>query len=125
MIFLAILVAAMPDAKSHSEPSMQEIIASISRVIAQDIQPGDRRAGEVQPSGKIPPAPREGGDVLELTQVVNEDGSISRVTPRIAAEAARPAEPALASASPAATGRIEPTLHAAHQSRLNPGKERL
>ena len=104
---------------------MQEIIASISRVIAQDIQPGDRRAGEVQPGGKIPPAPREGGDVLELTQVVHEDGSISRVTPWIAAEAARPAEPVPASAAPAATGRIEPPLRAAYEPTLDRIQERL
>src|SRR5229473_760538 len=48
MTFTDRLVTAMPDATSQSEPSMEEIIASISRVIAEDIRPGDRRAGAVQ-----------------------------------------------------------------------------
>jgi cell pole-organizing protein PopZ len=117
----------MPDAKSHSEPSMEEIIASISRVIAEDIHPGRRRVGEVQLGGKVPPVPREGGDVLELTQVVNEDGSVRRITPRVAAKAAPLADPVMASGSPAVnvTGRIEPQVHVASESTLDPVRERL
>jgi len=41
----------MPDAKSHSEPSVEEIIASIFRVIAPDRQPANPRTG-----GKTSPA---------------------------------------------------------------------
>src|SRR6266851_1819855 len=128
MTFTDRLVTAMPDAKPHSEPSMEEIIASISRVIAEDIHPGDRRAGEVQLGGKVPPAPREGSDVLELTQVVNEDGSVRRIAPRVAVKATPPADPAMASGSPSganATGRIEPQVHVASEPTLNPVRERL
>jgi cell pole-organizing protein PopZ len=109
----------MPDAKSHLEPSMEEIIASISRVIAEDIQPGDKRAGQVQLGGKVPAAAREGGDVLELTQVVNEDGSIRRIAPR--------ADPVKASGSPAAnaTERTEPQAHVTSESTLASVQERL
>jgi cell pole-organizing protein PopZ len=106
---------------------MEEIIASISRVIAEDINPGQRRVGEVQLGGKDPPVPREGGDALELTQVVNEDGSIRRITPRVAAKAASSADPVMASGSPAvnATGRIDPQMHVASESTLDPVRERL
>jgi uncharacterized protein len=62
----------MPDkAKSPPEPSMEEIIASISRIIAEDNRPSE----------PIRPVPREKSDVLELTEAVNEDGSVRRVTP--------------------------------------------
>jgi len=100
---------------------MEEIIASISRVIAEDIHPGDKRAGEVQPGGKVPPAAREGGDVLELTQVVNEDGSIRRIAPRVAAD------PVKVSGSPAgnATGRSEPQVQVASLPALHFVRERL
>src|SRR5216683_3547365 len=121
MTLLVRLVASMPDAKSHSEPSMEEIIASISRVIAEDIHPGDRRPGDVQLGGKVPPVPREGGDVLELTQVVNEDGSVSRITPRVAVNAAPSADSVMASGSAVGnpTGRIEPQVRAASESPLD------
>jgi uncharacterized protein len=117
------LVDCMPDAKSHSEPSMEEIIASISRAIAEDIQPGDRRAGEVQQGSKAVPAPREGGDILELTQVVNEDGSIRRVAPRVEGVAAPAA--ATGSAAANASGRIEPRVDAACEPTLDPVRQRL
>src|SRR6202045_312013 len=62
----------MPDnAKSPPEPSMEEIIASISRIITDD-----KRAAE--------PTLRVSGEksgILELTEVVDEDGSVRRVTP--------------------------------------------
>src|SRR6266851_7258142 len=127
MTFTDRLVTAMPDATSQSEPSMEEIIASISRVIAEDIRPGDRRAGAVQLSGKVPPAPREGDDVLELTQVVSEDGSIRRITPRIAVKAAPSVDPVTASGSPAAnaTERTEPQAHVTSESTLASVRERL
>jgi cell pole-organizing protein PopZ len=71
----------MPDkAKSPPEPSMEEIIASISRIITEDKKPGD----------PVRPAREENDDILELTEVVNEDGSMRRVIPA-APEAAAPA----------------------------------
>jgi hypothetical protein len=62
----------MPDnAKSSPEPSMEEIIASISRIITEDKRPPEptRPAAAVQ------------SDILELTEVVDEDGSIRREVP--------------------------------------------
>ena len=62
----------MPEnAKSPSEPSMEEIIASISRIITEDKQP------------KEPPrtVTADAGDVFELTDAINEDGSVRRLAP--------------------------------------------
>ena len=62
----------MPDhPKTPTEPSMEEIIASISRIITEDKRP-------IEP---LSPAADEKPDILELTDVVDEDGSIRRVTP--------------------------------------------
>jgi cell pole-organizing protein PopZ len=59
--------------------------------------------------------------------VVNEDGSVRRITPRVAAKAAPLADPVMASGSPAVnvTGRIEPQVHVASESTLDPVRERL
>jgi len=73
----------MPDAKPHSEPSIEEIIASIGRGIAEDRHASG--TGEARPGGETSLAQREKGDVLELTQVVEEDGSIRRIRARTAA----------------------------------------
>jgi uncharacterized protein len=63
----------MPDnTKSPSEPSMEEIIASISRIITEEKKPNEATAH---------PANREASDVLDLTEAVNEDGSVRRLTP--------------------------------------------
>jgi uncharacterized protein len=62
----------MPDnPKTPTEPSMEEIIASISRIITED-----KRSIET-----ISPASDKKPDILELTEIVNEDGSVRRVTP--------------------------------------------
>jgi uncharacterized protein len=62
----------MPDnAKTPIEPSMEEIIASISRIITEDKRPIET----------VSPASEKRNDILELTDVVNEDGSVCRVTP--------------------------------------------
>jgi uncharacterized protein len=57
----------MPDnAKSPPEPSMEEIIASISRIISEDkaqSEPARSSANEKE-------------DILELTEALNEDGSV-------------------------------------------------
>jgi cell pole-organizing protein PopZ len=62
----------MPEnAKSPPEPSMEEIIASISRIITEDKKPNEaERAVATQRD-----------DILELTEAVDEDGSVRRVTP--------------------------------------------
>jgi cell pole-organizing protein PopZ len=66
----------MPEnAKPPPEPSMEEIIASISRIITEDKKP-------TEPLRPIPgPIPGEKSEILELTEVVDEDGSVRRITP--------------------------------------------
>jgi cell pole-organizing protein PopZ len=66
----------MSDAKSPADLSMDEILQSIQRIIAED----DRS-----------PAKR-GDDILELTEAVNEDGTVRHLAPVGAAP--RPREPA-------------------------------
>jgi cell pole-organizing protein PopZ len=57
----------MPDnAKSPPEPSMEEIIASISRIITED-----KGVNETARA-----AAKEKSDILELTEALNEDGSV-------------------------------------------------
>jgi cell pole-organizing protein PopZ len=93
----------MPDAKSQPEPSMEEIIASISRIIAEDKTPEDRNTREKKPSAA---ASGEVSDILELTQAVNDDGSLRDVTPR----SQDGAEAAAQSKSPGsgAAARVDP-----------------
>ena len=56
----------MADPKSANDPSMDDILASIRRIIDED---GSKtRKPSLAPSGKA------GSDILELTEMVNEDG---------------------------------------------------
>ena len=115
----------MPEAKPQSEPSMEEIIASISRVIAQDKQPLDKRAEDTRAGGTVLPSSGNRTDILELTQAVDENGSVRRVTPRT--EAAPPAESVATAAPPAAdaTTRTEPRVADATEPRLDAARERI
>ena len=85
---------------------MEEIIASISRIIAEDKTPEDRNTREKKPSAAVPAASGEVSDVLELTQAVNDDGSVRDVTPR----SQDGAEAAAQSKSPGSGGaaRVDP-----------------
>jgi cell pole-organizing protein PopZ len=76
----------MSDTKSQQEPSMEEILASIRRIISEDNEP-EASAPEPAPpkTAREPvPAPAEDPefpeqmdeDVLELTQMVRDDGSV-------------------------------------------------
>ena len=74
----------MSEQRAQQEPSMEEILASIRRIISEDGTEGEQEAAE-QPEaaeGTAPPeveAPEEekqDDDVLELTQMVQEDGEI-------------------------------------------------
>jgi uncharacterized protein len=96
----------MSDAKSQPEPSMEEIIASISRIIAEDKHSGDHRTGENKPTAAVSAGVGEVSDVLELTQAINDDGSVRNVTPR----SQDGAEPVAQSKTPAAdaAARVEP-----------------
>ena len=60
-------MADVTDATSSSEPSMEEILASIRRIIADEKDPNATAEG-------IPDA---SDDVIELTQVVEQDGTIA------------------------------------------------
>jgi uncharacterized protein len=62
----------MPEnAKSPPEPSMEEIIASISRIITED-------KTQTQPA---PTIAAEKNEILELTEALNEDGSVQHIHP--------------------------------------------
>jgi cell pole-organizing protein PopZ len=107
----------MPEnAKSPSEPSMEEIIASISRIITDE-------KTSVEP---VRPIPAEKSEILELTEVVDEDGSVRRAAPE-AGTSERRSTGSAAAGDPATTqsgpgprhpeGEVEP--------RLEPGRERI
>jgi uncharacterized protein len=70
----------MSDAKAQQEPSMEEILASIRRIISEDAD-GQKPAGaaESAPAEAAAPLPAgdsEDDDILELTDRVNDDGSV-------------------------------------------------
>ena len=88
----------MSDASAQAEPSMEEILASIRRIISEDEPAGDdapaaaaapepepapapepepesEPAPEPEPEPESEPEPE--ADVLKLTQKVNEDGSVT------------------------------------------------
>ena len=111
----------MPEnAKSPSEPSMEEIIASISRIITDE-------KTSVEP---VRPVPGEKSEILELTEVVDEDGSVRRVAPE-AGGSDRRHTGSSAGANPAAanpTARGGPGAlpsEAEVEPRLEPGRERI
>ena len=65
----------MSDAKTEDEPTMEEILASIRRIISDEDAP--------QSEGEAPtaeaPAEAGAGATLELTSVVNDDGSVTEI----------------------------------------------
>jgi uncharacterized protein len=74
----------MSDAKEQHEPSMEEILASIRRIISED---GEPAAGAAQ--GAAPEAHAGGDDVLVLTEEVEDE----HAEPHLAAEPAGEAAP--------------------------------
>jgi cell pole-organizing protein PopZ len=63
----------MSDPKGQHEPSMEEILASIRRIIAED--------GDAAPApAAVEEKPGRGEEVLELTEVVEEDGTVVSIT---------------------------------------------
>jgi cell pole-organizing protein PopZ len=56
----------------NQEPSMEDILASIKRVIAEDGRPAARPARGSRPAEAPSPAPPEEDDVLELQDPVSE-----------------------------------------------------
>lgn len=67
---------------NKSEPSMEDILASIRRIIDED-------GGRTKKAAAASPGDKAGPDVLELTEMVNEDGSVTSLdkAPAIAAVA--------------------------------------
>jgi len=107
----------MPDnAKSPPEPSMEEIIASISRIITEDKRPIEA----------VKPVSARDSDILELTEVVNEDGSVRRMTSSASASNASAGGPAAgpAPSDAKATEKNEPP-DAGIEPRLELGRERI
>ncbi|MCC7274877.1 MAG: DUF2497 domain-containing protein [Alphaproteobacteria bacterium] len=116
----------MTERRNPPEPSMEEILASIRRIISDDgprPSPLPLRDPEITPPPESeaprPEPPRAArDDVLELTQVVQEDGAVVSIMrpaagaaederplyrPRIVDEPSRPAdEPSLVSSTVAA-----------------------
>ena len=103
----------MPDARSPSELSIDELVATIRHIIAEDEERGDAPAvpGAAiirSPTGDA--AANEAGagtenddadDILELTQAINEDGSVRQLAPIgpslravLRGDVASPAQPA-------------------------------
>jgi len=111
----------MPEnAKSPSEPSMEEIIASISRIITDE-------KTSLEP---VRPTPGEKSEILELTDVVDEDGSVRRVAPEAGNSDGRPtrssagADPAAANATAGSgPGALPPEAEV--EPRLELGRERI
>jgi cell pole-organizing protein PopZ len=79
---------SMSDNKSSSEPSMDEILVSIRRILAEDEHVVTR----------VPPRVRANSDVLDLTEALNDDGTVRHVA-LVTPEAAPPV---------LSDGRIEP-----------------
>ncbi|MCL2469997.1 MAG: DUF2497 domain-containing protein [Alphaproteobacteria bacterium] len=61
------------DSSAAAEPSMEEILASIRRIIA------DEKEGTAEAEAESAPLDLPQDDVLELTQAVQDDGSVMNV----------------------------------------------
>jgi uncharacterized protein len=89
----------MPQAESQPEqPSMEEILASIRRIIAED--------AATPPAAAAPAAPAEAAaeEVLELTEMVKDDGTVVSLS----AGAKAPAAPSQKKPTGAEATRVEP-----------------
>lgn len=98
----------MADSKTAQEPSMEEILSSIRRIIAED-DPGGGAPGPANAAGGAnvmqAMADDEDDDVLELTEVVGGPG------PSMPAAVAHPTQPPAPTPPPAAaptTAAMEP-----------------
>jgi len=83
----------MSDASVTPEPSMDEILQKIQRIIAEDEQPADQSAA----------APPRSAEILNLTEAVGDNGTVRYLNP---VEAAPEPEPPPAPRPP--ERRIEP-----------------
>lgn len=101
----------MSDAKTPPELSIDEILATIRRIIADDEQTsGTATVGDpVKATGEKTTAEKaaDDDDVLELTEALNEDGTTRHLAP-IGGGAVR--RPAASGETPPAAPRVEPQL---------------
>jgi len=106
---------------------MEEIIASISRVIADDEYSGNTRTEDVPSGATGASAHLEARDILELTQVVDEDGSVRRIASQAAEEVAPSSAPGIAdgSRSANATTHADPQGRAKSEPTLGAVRERI
>ena len=84
----------MSDAKSQAEPSMEEILASIRRIISEDADVGQRPAPAAPAAPSVRPAAApamEREEVLNLTQRLDDD--VMELDEPIRPAAARAPEP--------------------------------
>jgi cell pole-organizing protein PopZ len=97
--------------QSSQEPTMEEILASIRRIISEDDAPADAAqpiaavAPEPEPAPIeiAPPAPEaEDDDTLELTQKVDTLGDLEVYTPAVTTTPAPEPQPVAATAPPPA-----------------------
>ncbi|MFZ1430577.1 MAG: DUF2497 domain-containing protein [Geminicoccaceae bacterium] len=99
----------MADSKTAQEPSMEEILSSIRRIIAED-DPGSGAVGSANATGGAnvmqAMADDEDDDVLELTEVVGGPGP--SVTPPAVAHSTQPPPPAPPPAVTPTTAAMEP-----------------
>jgi len=63
----------MSESKGQHEPSMEEILASIRRIIAEDGEQPAANASAAAPSAAQPESATKGEEILELTEVVQEE----------------------------------------------------
>jgi len=61
----------MATPSAQQEPSMEEILASIRRIISEDSEPGKTAAQAASGTKE--------SDVLELTNIVHDDGTVGRI----------------------------------------------
>ncbi|MFE0753702.1 DUF2497 domain-containing protein [Inquilinus sp. NPDC058860] len=109
----------MSETRAQQEPSMEEILASIRRMIAEDDPARGRAApADSAPAQPMPSASPADDDVLELTEALDEPRPAAP-PPAAAAEDDAVVSPASASAALAALARLNaaaPPPAAAHKS---------
>ena len=111
----------MSDAKGQHEPSMEEILASIRRIIAEDgdAAEGDKGAAAVasEPASAGDGKAGQGEDILELTEVVEEDEVVANSSEAPAAHADEP----VLTLEPEPSARAEPLAAAAEDRLISTG----
>ena len=81
----------MADGKAQQEPSTEEILASIRRIISEDDAAGEldqegAEASRTRDAAAARDAAGEDEDVLELTEIVTDDGAVVSLAEAAAAE---------------------------------------